>query len=307
MTTPPYVALIGVLHRFLHPKCRLILWNMDCYPETAERAGVIQPGGVVSRVLRGLNRWIYRRLDSVVCLDEAMRELVAPAYAAEGRPAVHVVPNWEPEALFPRGATPAAWEPGTFFGGRAVVLYLGNAGSGHRFETVLDAAHTIGAEAAVFLFVGGGSAWGPLQEEVERRGLQNVVLRGYVAKADTPSVLACGTAALITLRDSMLGVMSPSKLHASLAMGLPILYVGPPGGNVHEAIQKHGCGVSLRHGDEEGIVDFLERLRRDPRFEADLRARARHAFEADYSDRTALPRFDALIDRGSARLPAAAR
>jgi glycosyltransferase involved in cell wall biosynthesis len=126
--------------------------------------------------------------------------------------------------------------------------------------------------------------------------LKNVVLRDYVDKADTPSVLACGDAALITLRDSMLGVMSPSKMHAALAMGLPILYVGPAGGNVHEAIEKHGCGISLRHGDVGGVVRFLDRLR-DEEYLGQLRRRARRAFEVDYSDRSAWPRFDALIDR----------
>lgn len=308
MTTPPYIALIGVLHRFLHPKCRLILWNMDCYPETAERAGIIRAGGAASRILRRVNRWLYRRLDSVVCLDEAMRSLVAPAYAVGGRPAVHIVPNWEPEALFPRGAKPPPWEPCEALDrrGRVVVLYMGNAGSGHRFETILDAAILPGGDSAVYLFVGGGSAWLPLQEDVDRRGLQNVILRGYVDKTETPSVLACGDVALITLKDSMLGVMSPSKMHAALAMGLPILYVGPAGGNVHDAIQKYGCGVSLRNGDAQGVVDFLGRLRQDAGFREQLRTLARRAFEADFSDRAAFLRFDALIDGEAAGPPSAA-
>ena len=32
--------------------------------------------------------------------------------------------------------------------------------------------------------------------------------------------------------------MSPSKLHANLAAGLPVLYVGPEGSNVDEAIKR---------------------------------------------------------------------
>lgn len=309
MTTPPYIALVGVLHRALHPSCRLILWNMDCYPETAERAGVIRPGGAVSRILRRVNRWLYRRLDSVVCLDGAMRDLVAPVYTEGGRPEVHVIPNWEPAAFFPPGSSPPEWGPCTRLGlrGKTVVLYLGNAGSGHGFDTILDSAVPLAAESVVFLFVGGGSGWRPLQEEVDRRGLKNVFLEGYVAKADTPSVLACAEAALITLRDSMLGVMSPSKLHAALAMGLPILYLGPPGGNVDEAIQKHGCGVSLRHGEVAGAVSFIRRLRSEAAFRRELGVRARRAFEADYSDAQCLPRFDAIIDRASAEIASGER
>ena len=43
--------------------------------------------------------------------------------------------------------------------------------------------------------------------------------------------------ALITLDERSIGVMSPSKLHANLAAGLPVVYVGPQGSNVDEAIE----------------------------------------------------------------------
>lgn len=298
MTTPPYIALAGLLHKLLHPNTRLVLWNMDCYPETAERAGLMPRGSLLSRILRWVNRLIYRRLDSVVCLDRAMRDLVSPAYTRGGRPPVHVLSNWEPYGLFPREFKPAGGRPAGTLDRRArlVVTYLGNAGAGHRFETILDAAARLAAESIAFLFVGGGSAWHPLQTEVQQRGLSNVVLLGYVPKDETPGVLAGSDVALITLRDSMLGVMSPSKLHASLAMGLPILYLGPPGGNVDDAIRQYGCGVSLRHGDTEGVVAFLQRLGGDPSFLGSLRSNARHAFEAEYNDQVALPKFDAWID-----------
>lgn len=39
--------------------------------------------------------------------------------------------------------------------------------------------------------------------------------------------------------------MSPVNLHANLAMGLPVPFIGPSGCNVEEAIERFGCGVSL--------------------------------------------------------------
>jgi glycosyltransferase involved in cell wall biosynthesis len=190
---------------------------MDSYPETAERAGLIQPGSLPSRSLRWLNRQLYRHLDAVVGLDRAMQDLLVSAYADRGRPAVHVLPNWEPEARFPLAWSPPEWKDAARLGlrGRLVVLYLGNAGSGHDFETALGAATRLADEPATFLFVGGGSAWPGIQSESDRRSLQNVIMRGYVAKEEVPSVLAAADVALITLRDSMLGVMSPSKLGAA--------------------------------------------------------------------------------------------
>ena len=84
------------------------------------------------------------------------------------------------------------------------------------------------------------------------------------------------TLALITLDDRSLGVMSPSKLHANLAAGLPILYVGPERSNVDEAIRRHDVGRSVRHGNVAAFVTAVRDLATDDA----VSARARHAFES---------------------------
>ena len=297
MTTPPLVVVAAVLHKLLHPRTRVVLWSMDCYPDAAERFGELREGGLASRWLRRINRWVFRHLDRVVALDAAMADLLATQYGVgPGQPPFIIIPNWERRDQFPDpvavdppwpGYAPLRTE------GRAVIVYLGNTGVGHQFDTVLDAAAELGDEA-LFLFVGGGAQWNALEAAVGSRGLTNVVLHGYVPKADTPAVMAGADGALITLDDRSLGVMSPSKLHANLAAGLPVLYVGPTGSNVDEAIERHRCGASLRHGDTEGLVAAVRGLRHDA--DADAHRRARTAFEQAYSDTATLPAFDALLD-----------
>lgn len=299
LTTPPFIALAGVLHKLLHPSARLVLWSMDCYPEVLERAGVLQPRSLASRTMRALNRLLFRHLDHVVCLDDAMARLLTSQYNPAGRPVpVSVIPNWESLADFPRGLQPPSWPEAEALGltDRFVVLYLGNAGYGHRFETVLAAAEALRDEPMVFLFVGGGAMWPVLEREKAARRLDNLILHRYVPKEETPSVLAASHCGLITLRDEFLGVICPSKLHAYLAMGLPVLYLGPEGGNVDEAIKRFDCGASLRHGDVEGAVTFLRRLMTEGEAQKPLRVRARRAFEEGYTDHNALVRFDWVIN-----------
>jgi hypothetical protein len=103
--------------------------------------------------------------------------------------------------------------------------------------------------------------------------------------------------ALITLRDSSAGVMSPSKLHSNLAAGLPVLSIGPAGSNIDEALARFGCGVSLRNGDAEGAARFLRQLCASPARRVELGQRARKAFEQAYCDQQTLPAFSRLIAR----------
>jgi glycosyltransferase involved in cell wall biosynthesis len=284
------------MHKTLHRRAKVVLWNMDCYPDVVERAHIIRKGGLLSRVLRAMNRALLRQVDHLVCLDTAMADLLCSQYApGPGRPRVSVIPNWEDLSLFPPGARPGKWSGSQDLDGQFVVLYLGNTGVGHAFETVLDAAEQLRGDPIRFVFVGGGSRWQAIRDAKEARGLQNVLLHEYVPKDETPSVMASADAALITLRDEALGVMSPSKLHSNLAMGLPVLYVGPGGSNVDDAIRRFDCGVSLPHGDVQGLVAHIRRLAVDRSQLEDMRRRARRAFDEAYCDARTLPQFDRVF------------
>jgi glycosyltransferase involved in cell wall biosynthesis len=288
-----------VVHRLVHPRTRVVYWCHDVYPDAAEEYGTIRPGGIVSRVLRSVQRWLLRKTDHVIALDDAMlRRTLAPA--GDGSPSGSVIPNWEPVSLFPRGHHPAVWDGygAAELSDRFVVLYLGNLGYGHPTSTITRAAEDLAKDGDVtFLFVGGGVRYPGLAEEVRRRKLDDVVLRGYVPKDTTPSVLAGAGCALISLDDGSRGIMSPCKLHGALASGVPVVYVGPVGTNVDEAIERYTCGISLRQGDADGLVDAVRRLRDDPELAAELSSNARRAFEDAYCDERTLPLFDEVFEQ----------
>ena len=298
LTTPPFIAWTAVLHRLLHPRCTIVLWNMDCYPDLPERMGLLRPGGVVSRLMGWANRALFRRLDSVVCLDQAMVELLERRYVGpRSRLATYVIPNWEEGGHFPaRTSAPTR-------GDRFVVLYLGNTGVGHDFRTILEAAQRLRDEPIEFRFVGGGSRWPAIEEARREQGLQNVSMRSYVPKEETPGLLAEADCALITLRDLALGVMSPSKLHANLAAGLPVLYVGPAGSNVDEAVSRYDCGASLRNGDVDGVTAFLREAATNAGRAAQMRDNSRRAFEESYCGDRTLPLFDHVIEGRRGEFP----
>jgi colanic acid biosynthesis glycosyl transferase WcaI len=301
LTTPPFIVAAALLHRLLHRGSRVVLWNMDCYPEAPERAGLIRAGGLLSRLLRAFNCGLIRSVDQLVCLDGAMRQLLQQNYGRGEPLPIEIIPNWEPLALFPSAQVPnrAQRDPRR----PLVVLYQGNAGVGHEFETVLACAERLRDQPVVFRFVGGGRWWPWLEEQQGRFDLPGWEVRPYIPKDQTPALLAEADVALITLRESSQGVMSPSKLHSNLAAGLPVLSIGPVGSNIDEAIARFGCGVSLRNGDIDGAERFLRGLIASAEQRAELGRRARQAFEQAYCDQQTLPAFSRLMAR-LASLPA---
>jgi glycosyltransferase involved in cell wall biosynthesis len=255
-------------------------------------------GGVMSRSMRWLNRRLFSKLDHLVTLDTAMTDLLVSQYVEKpDELPVTVIPNWEKAEMFPAGADPGEWAPAAEYGlaDRFTVVYLGNTGYGHEFDTVLDAAKQLEGEPVTFLFVGGGKRWDEISEGARARGLSNVIMHGYVPKEETPAVMGAADCALITLRDISLGVMSPSKMHANLAAGLPILYVGPKRSNVDDGIERFGAGVSLREGDVSGVASFIRESIADQAAHGERRQKARRAFDEAYNDGATLPAFERVL------------
>lgn len=303
LTTPPYIAWTAVAHRLIHRRCKVVLWNMDCYPELAEQGDAMKKGGLMSRSMRWANGKLFSTIDHLVTLDQAMADLIAPYHAKRDqgdRPLpVTVIPNWERLEDYPPNANPGDWHGADALGlgEDFVVLYMGNMGVGHGFDTALDAAEKLKDQPVTFLFIGGGKRFDYVKAQAKQRGLDNVKVTPYIPWEEVPQAMKRGGCALITLRDNILGIMSPSKLHANLAAGLPILYLGPKTCNVDEAIERFGCGLSARHGQVDEVTAFITELSQQPEKLSELRTKSRQAFDEAYNDQSVLPQFDHVIQQ----------
>ncbi|REJ64476.1 MAG: glycosyltransferase WbuB [Planctomycetota bacterium] len=298
LTTPPWLVSLAVLNRMLRGS-RVILWNMDLYPEVLEAVGAISPDGVISRALQWYNRRLFARVDEIVCLDEAMRERLRERYEGPGNQLpLRVIPNWESAGRLQStaGELDAELKPLFADPSQFVVLYLGNAGRGHEFESVFEAAGRLTDKKITFLFVGGGQRRLQLEKAVRQARLDNFHFHDYVSTSCLSALLQSAALALITLRESARGVMSPSKLYTYLAAGLPVLYIGPVRTNVDEAIARFGCGRSLRNGDVAKVASTLTELHSDPRECERLQAASRLAYRDGYCDTQILPQLASLVE-----------
>src|SRR3990172_9570224 len=224
-----------------------------------------------------------------------MAQLLRSPYIRDSRALpTTVIPTWEPGERFAAADMTQPWDLGERLASesRLCVLHVGNTGYGHSFETIVEASEQLQEDPVAFVFVGGGERWSWLEAARRERALAHWHLVPYLPEGQFRAAMASAGCALITLRDSFLGIISPSKLHAALAMSLPVLYVGPEGSNVDEAIRRFDFLVSLLHGNAEGVVDFVRRLRSDADYAGRLRQRAREAFERGFTDQQALPAFD---------------
>ena len=98
----------------------------------------------------------------------------------------------------------------------------------HPLDTLLEAAIRLGADPRFcFVFVGGGSEFRRLRGAAEARGLANVKFLPYEPIESLAGSLSAADLQAVVLGSAMVGTIHPSKLYNILAVGSPVLYIGP--------------------------------------------------------------------------------
>jgi glycosyltransferase involved in cell wall biosynthesis len=142
---------------------------------------------------------------------------------------------------------------------RFVLLYSGNIGVSHEFETVLAGVQRAAAAGAdpMVVFIGGGVRLPELRALVASLGLSDrVVFRSFVPADVLPLSLGVADLALVTLRAGFEGVVVPSKLLGYMARGIPVLYVGPDS-DAAELVRESMAGACCAPGDSQAVAEVL--------------------------------------------------
>ncbi len=281
LTTPPFIALCGVMLGFLKGT-RLILWTMDLYPEVAVAYGVIKKGGLLHRFLACLSKWTYRRASHIISLGEVMTtKLIEAGAKAEKITTVH---NWVPKEVVRQisrdnSALRDEWN----LDGQVTLMYSGNAGLGHELDTVVHAARKAAEKVNLqVLFVVNGKMREPLNKLATELGLNCIKFRPPVALNRLSDVLAVGDIHLVYQKPGTQGLIVPSKLYGVLAAGRPTLFIGPDDCEPAIILRRSKAGIIIKSGDVDGIADAIGKLSRDKQLRLSMGSRARRYYESNF-------------------------
>jgi hypothetical protein len=225
--SPPYLLhWIAPLNLFLRKK--LVYRITDFHPECL-MAQQARPG-LLLRLIYRLTLFWRRRVDAFEVLGHDQAKRLEEA----GIPRERTTLKRDPSPVeFVAGTTPL---PRPVVGqGRLLLLYSGNWGVAHDYRTFLDGYalhHGQGKGRFVLWLNAVGSAVGAIEEELQRRSLPYV--RGEpVPLQHLAGLLITPDAHLITLSDAFVGYVLPSKVHACIASGRPVIYIGSAHSDVH--------------------------------------------------------------------------
>lgn len=217
--------------------------------------------GRLYRMLERLELFLYRKSARIIVLTPAFKENLISRNVPENK--IDVVINGANLELFQPRERDEALASSLQIGGQTVIGYLGTLGLAHGLENVIEVARLMKDESVIFLFVGEGALKARLQDMVEQWQLRNVRFVARQRKEDMPGYWSVCDIALVHLRnDSVFASVIPSKIFEAMAVGLPVLYVGPRGQG-SGIVDQHKAGLTVPAADPEAFSQALLRLHRD--------------------------------------------
>lgn len=303
LTTPPMIGLVGALGARARG-ARTALWSMDVYPDVAYELAGLKPTSVAGTVLRHVSRLTHRMQDLVIALGESMAEMLRDC----GSKRVETVHNWADEAsIRPADPQHSSMRREQGWGNRFVVMYSGNLGLAHEFDTLLSAADVLREDHSIlFAIVGAGPRLASARRRCDELRLPNVTFCAPVPRERLSDTLAAADLQVITLRPQMAGLVVPSKIYGILAAGRPTLYIGPPRGEVFRIINENECGTNVTNVDVANVVRAVCSYRDDHEMRISAGRRARETFDRSFTKRRGTEKIRDLLEDldGSVNSPA---
>jgi glycosyltransferase involved in cell wall biosynthesis len=281
-TSPPMAAVAAVVIASVR-RVPISYWVMDLNPDQAIALRKVKRNGLLARSMRWLNRRVFAQAAQVIVLDRFMAERVRNQYDVRGQ--LEILPPWPHDNHLdaPVGANPfqVQYNPD----GKFVVMYSGNHSLASPVTTLLAAALQMQDDPRLlFMFIGGGVGKREVDEAIATRRPTNIISLPYQPLEQIRYSLPTADVHAVTLGDDMVGMIHPCKIYGAMAIGKPILFVGPRPSHASELIERYDIGWQVDQGDVSGTIETLRRISSLPAANrAEMGERAQSAIREEYS------------------------
>lgn len=292
-SNPPILPWVASWAKVLF-KTKLVFVAYDLYPEIAIRTNTLRDGNIICRLMRHINKCVYRRADAVVALSEEMREyIVHNRQISLDR--VHVIHNWYQDKFNGESVSEENYFA-ELTKGRFVVSYFGNMGTAQDLETIMDAVSLLKDDMDVcFLFAGHGNKLAKLKQTVEEKKLQNVYIFDFIQGKEFQDALRISDCALVSLADGLTGLCVPSKTYSYMMCGLPLLAIMDRGDIVSDI--ESGAGMWVKNGESSKLVECIRIMKNDSSALVEMRKVSRRLYLEKYTTQICTQKYVKLFKK----------
>jgi len=312
LSTPPFISFSGLMLKILK-KSKVIYNVQDVFPDLAVELGELKNKLFIG-FLKMLSKLIVRNVDKVVVVGEYMERKIRKDLLRETNGSMRVgtststndhiitIHNWADgdkiKVLEDKEAESNYLKKKWGLEGKFVVLYSGNIGYLHEFDTVITAAENLakaGLKEIVFVFIGEGIKKEYIEEKIREKDLNNILFFPYQPREILSYSLGLADISLVTLEKGFEGMVVPSKIYGIIASGRPVIAVVGGESEIVEIIREGNCGEVVKIGDYKALVDGIMNYYKDRKKCKEDGLNGRRYFEEKFDRKIATRKYIRVV------------
>jgi len=292
-----------ILHFLVKLACFLkgikcILRVDDVYPEALIATGVLNQKSMVAKLLFYMNQILYRSMDQVVVLGRDMKELVMSKINGCGVN-VTIIPNWaDIDKISPQSKKDNELLKKLNLTKKFVVQCAGNMGRAQGIENMFAAAEMLKNNTDIhFLFIGGGTKRGWMENKVKKDGLTNVTILDQMPRAEQQDFLNACDIAMASLLPMMTGAGVPSRMYNIMAAGRPIIAIAGHDSELSMVVGEEQIGWVVPPDKPERLAEVILLAQSNPDRLSKMGESARKVAETKYSSQNIILQYKQLLEQ----------
>ena len=295
-TSPPMASMAALAIHWLRG-VPFTFWAMDLNPDQVIATGAIKPTSPAVKAMNWLNRRNLRAASAVIALDSFMGQRLNDKVDVSQK--LDVFPPWPMEdnlQTVPKADNPFVKQHG--LENKRVIMYSGNHGLTTPVDPLVDAALELKhLEQLHFMFIGDGAGKRVVDEAIAKHHPQNLVSLPYQPLSEIGNSLSAADVHLVLMSEALVGIVHPCKVYGAMAVGKPILFLGPVPSHISEILELAPIGWQIPTGDPQAVRDVLQEIA-DASDEqlAEMGRQARQLIDERFSKRELCSRFCRIVE-----------
>lgn len=289
-SNPPILPLVSLLAKRLF-KCKIIFVAYDLYPEIGERTGSLKSSGIVSMVMRKINKSLYKNTSRVIALSSEMKNFISNNRKISEEK-ITVIPNWATEKM---GDSKVNNEKFRLLKKQydLIISYFGNMGTAQDMETIKKVMRNskITSKNIIFLFAGHGNKKADLQSFVKKNKLKNCVIFDYLNGQDFIDAKNVTDVFIVSLEKGLAGLAVPSKTYSYYQSGKPVIAIMDKKTDISKEIKDFNAGYSINNLQSDELTEWIIQLYQKPDLIKPLISNVKKLYEKNYKKNIQIDKY----------------
>lgn len=296
-SNPPALPLIAAWASKCF-KTKMIFVSYDVYPEMAYITKSISDCGLISKIMKFINKRIYKNVNKIVALSNEMKEYLLQHRENIEEKKIDVIPNWyENKSLEDVSKSYLNYRfrdlrPNV----NLIISYFGNMGICQDLETILEAIRALKDDNEIkFVFAGHGNKIDKLRTSILQEKLENAVVFDFLHGEDFQDALNISDVFLVSLTHGLTGLAVPSKTYSYMMAAKPIIAIMGVNSDIAKDLIENTAGFAMEVGNVENLVNVIRELKENENLRTQMGLNIRRVFEEKYTTEKATLKYVNMI------------